>query len=360
MTLTAPVLDNPEISPPPRRGSDFAPLLADLKAAGLLERRTAWYARMIGLNLLFLLGSWAAVVWVGDSWWQLAMAVPVALFTTRASFVGHDAGHQQIGRSARTHRVLALLHGNLLMGMSCGWWNAKHNKHHANPNHLEKDPDVSVGVLVWDADQTAGRTGLMGWLTRHQARLFFPLLLLEGLNLKVTGLMALKERTPRERLVEGSVLAVHYAVYLSVLSIAMSPVKALVFVLVTHALLGLHLGMAFAPNHKGMPAPEPGVKWDHLRRQVLTSRNVAGGPVTDWMLGGLNYQVEHHLVPNMPRVNLRRAQPIVRAHCDRLGVPYLETSLVQSYRQALGHMHDVGASLRAERTGRGEPTGQAS
>jgi hypothetical protein len=40
MTLTAPTLDNPEISPP-RRGSDFAPLLADLKAAGLLERRTA-------------------------------------------------------------------------------------------------------------------------------------------------------------------------------------------------------------------------------------------------------------------------------------------------------------------------------
>ncbi|MYV99720.1 acyl-CoA desaturase [Streptomyces sp. SID3343] len=348
MTITAPLLDTPEV-PRQQRGSDFAPLLAELKAAGLLERRTAWYTRMIGLNLVFLLASWAAVWSVGDSWWQLALAIPVALFTTRASFVGHDAGHQQIARKAGTHRALSLVHGNLLMGMSTGWWNAKHNKHHANPNHLDKDPDVGVGVLVWDEGQTAGRTGFMGWLTRNQARLFFPLLLLEGLNLKVNGLMDLKNRTPRERLVEGTVLAVHYALYFSVLLIAMSPVKALVFVFVTHALLGLHLGMAFAPNHKGMPMPDPNVKWDHLRRQVLTSRNVKGGPVTDWMLGGLNYQIEHHLVPSMPRVNLRAAQPIVRAHCERLGVDYLETSLVGSYRQALGHMHAVGAPMRAER-----------
>ncbi|WP_406288405.1 fatty acid desaturase family protein [Embleya sp. NBC_00896] len=355
MTMTAPILDTPDLSPP-RRGSDFAPLLADLKDAGLLERRTGWYARMIGLNLILLLGSWAAVWWAGNTWWQLALAVPVALFTARASFVGHDAGHQQIARKARTHRALSLLHGNVLMGMSCGWWNAKHNKHHANPNHLEKDPDVSVGVLVWDVDQTADRTGFMGWLTRHQARLFFPLLLLEGLNLKVNGLMALKDRTPRERLEEGAALAVHYAAYLSVLLLTMSPLKALAFVFVSHALLGLHLGMAFAPNHKGMPMPEPGVKWDHLRRQVLTSRNVKGGAITDWMLGGLNYQIEHHLVPNLPRVNLREAQPIVRAHCERLGVAYLETSLVDSYRQALGHMHAVGAPLRARRGGESVPT----
>lgn len=194
-----------------------------------------------------------------------------------------------------------------------------------------------------DADQTGRRRGLPGWLTRHQARLFFPLLLLEGLNLKVNGIVDLRNRTRRERLVEGSLMALHFAAYASLLLIAMSPAKALVFLLVHHALVGLHLGAAFAPNHKGMPMPEPGVPWDHLRRQVLTSRNVRGGPVTDWMLGGLNYQIEHHLVPSMPRGNLRKAQPIVRAHCARLGVAYAETGLIESYRQALRHMHAVGA-----------------
>ena len=82
------------------------------------------------------------------------------------------------------------------------------------------------------------------------------------------------------------------------------------------------------------------------RRQVLTSRNVRGNPVTDFMLGGLNYQIEHHLMPGLPRPHLRLAQPLVRAHCARLGVPYTETGLLASYRQALSHMHDVGAPLR--------------
>ena len=51
---------------------------------------------------------------------------------------------------------------------------------------------------------------------------------------------------------------------------------------------------------------------DPLLRQVLTSRNIRGGPFTDAALGGLNYQIEHHLFPSMPRANLRRAQPVVQ------------------------------------------------
>lgn len=347
--------DRPPAPPTERAASDFAPLLADLKATGLMDRRHGYYFRVVAVNLLLFAATWAAVLWLGNTWWQVLLAVPVALFSARATFVGHDAGHRQIGAGHRTHRAMSLLHGNLMNGMSAGWWNTKHNKHHANPNHRDKDPDVAVGVLVWDAGQTGGRRGLAGWLTRHQARLFFPLLLLEGLNLKVNGIVDLRNRTRRERLVEGSLMALHFAAYASLLLIAMSPAKALVFLLVHHALVGLHLGAAFAPNHKGMPMPEPGVPWDHLRRQVLTSRNVRGGPVTDWMLGGLNYQIEHHLVPSMPRGNLRKAQPIVRAHCARLGVAYAETGLIESYRQALRHMHAVGAPLRAARRDRRHP-----
>ena len=119
------------------------------------------------------------------------------------------------------------------------------------------------------------------------------------------------------------------------------------FAALHHALLGLHLGCAFAPNHKGMEMPDPeGPRLGHLDRQVLTSRNVRGGPVTDWFLGGLNYQIDHHLFPSMARPNLRAAQPLIRAHCAALGLPYTETGLVESYRQGLRHMHEVGAGLR--------------
>ena len=61
------------------------------------------------------------------------------------------------------------------------------------------------------------------------------------------------------------------------------------------------MGCSFAPNHKGMPTIAPEEELDFLRRQVLTSRNVRGGLLTDFALGGLNYQIEHHLFPSMPR-----------------------------------------------------------
>lgn len=85
-----------------------------------------------------------------------------------------------------------------------------------------------------------------------------------------------------------------------------------------------------------------GDRSDFLRRQVLTSRNVRGHRLTDFMLGGLNYQIEHHLFPCMPRSNLRRAQPIVESFCRRHGLAYCQTGLFDSYARALRHLHAVG------------------
>jgi len=124
--------------------------------------------------------------------------------------------------------------------------------------------------------------------------------------------------------------------------LVLSPLKAVVFVAIHQGLLGLYLGSVFAPNHKGMPILSNNDDSDFLRRQVLTARNVHGGWLTDLVLGGLNYQIEHHLFPNMPRPSLRRAQPAVRAYCLNHGLPYAETSLLDSYRQALRHLHTVG------------------
>lgn len=339
-------------SAPPEGGSDFSPLLRQAREQELLHRRPGWYLAGITVNTLALLALVAGVLWVGDSWWTLLLAPPFALWWTRTAFYGHDAGHSQIATGRKANRWLGLLHGNLALGMSYTWWTDKHNRHHANPNHTDKDPDVGAGVLVWTERQAERRTGFGRWLTRNQARLFFPLLLLEGVALKVasvqevTSARALRRR-PAACALEGALLAAHHLGYLTLLLTAMSPGKALVFALTQHALFGLHLGCAFAPNHKGMEMPDPdGDRWDHLRRQVLTSRNVRGGMLTDWFLGGLNYQIEHHLFPSMPRPHLRLVQPLVRHHCRSLGVPYTETGLLDSYRQALSHMHQVGAPLR--------------
>ncbi|MER5405986.1 acyl-CoA desaturase [Streptomyces sp. NPDC002769] len=330
-------------------GSGFAPLLRVVRNQGLLERRRGWYALTITVNALFLAAIVTGVILLGNTWWTTLLAAPLAVFSARTAFIGHDAGHSQITADRTTGRVIGLIHGNLLLGMSYGWWNDKHNRHHANPNHIDKDPDVVADVLVFTGEQAKERAGFRRWLTRNQAWLFFPLTLLEGVALKVHGFRDLRRQTPRERAVEALLLVTHVVAYATLLLTSMSLGKALAFAALHQALFGLHLGMAFAPNHKGMEMPDPdGERWGHLQRQVLTSRNIRGAVLTDWFLGGLNYQIEHHLFPSMPRPHLRRAQPLVRAHCRELGIPYAETGLVDSYRQALRHMYEVGEPLRAE------------
>ncbi|MFB7593335.1 fatty acid desaturase family protein [Streptomyces sp. NPDC056160] len=329
--------------------SEFAPLLRTAKGQELLERRHAWYARVITGNALALAAVVAGLFLIGDSWWALLLAVPFAVLFARTAFIGHDAGHAQITGDKAVSRVIGLVHGNLLLGLSFSWWNAKHNRHHANPNHRDKDPDVAADVLVFTGEQAGVRQGFRRWLTRNQAWLFFPLTLLEGIALKVHGFKDLRRQSPRERALEGALLVAHVVAYTALLLAVLSPGKALAFAALHQALFGLHLGLAFAPNHKGMEMPDPdGDRWGHLRRQVLTSRNIRGGVLTDWFLGGLNYQIEHHLFPSMPRPHLRLAQPLVRAHCRELGIPYAETGLVDSYRQALRHLYEVGEPLRAE------------
>lgn len=335
----------------PTRGSDFSPLLREIKSAGLLERRTAAYAMAIGINVALMGITWAGIAVIGASWWVLLLAIPLGIFTTRAAFFGHDAGHQQIACSRKLHDWIGMLHGNLLLGMSYAWWNDKHNRHHANPNHTDKDPDVGEGILVWTMEQAEGREGLFGWLTRNQARIFFPLLTLEGFNLKVSSIRFLLERRRTER-TELGLMAAHLGLYFGALFVIMSPGQAVLFALIHHMVFGLHLGSVFAPNHKGMEMPDDDTNWGHLDKQVLTSRNVNGGVVTDWMMGGLNYQIEHHLFPSMPRANLRFAQPIVRSYCESIEMPYISTTLIDSYRMGLTHMHEVGAELRNERAAR--------
>jgi fatty acid desaturase len=126
-------------------------------------------------------------------------------------------------------------------------------------------------------------------------------------------------------------------------------VKAVAFIAIQQGLFGLYLGISFAPNHKGMPILDAADQSGFLRRQVLTSRNVKGSWLTDLALGGLNYQIEHHLFPSMPRANLRRAQPIVRDYCRQLALPYCEASFIGSYAQVLWHLDSVGRNARPAR-----------
>ena len=180
----------------------------------------------------------------------------------------------------------------------------------------------------------------------NQAWLFFALAAFQALNMHVRAIEHVIVDTPRHRVWEALALTA-YIGFTVILLVQLGWPLALGYFAISQATSGIYNGMVFAPNHKGMPVFAAGTELDFLSGQVLTSRNVRGHPLTDLFYGGLNYQIEHHLFPTMPRNNLHRAQPIVRAFCAEAGLSYGETGPLGSMRAILGHLHAVSAPLRA-------------
>jgi fatty acid desaturase len=312
---------------------------------GLLDRRPGYYWTKIALTIFALFAGWALFVIVGNSWAALAVAPLLGVMFTHLGFIGHDAGHNQVFCTRRRNRLLGLTVGNVLIGLSFGWWVPKHNAHHAHPNEVGRDPDIGEGGALPSADAR----GLELWLARWQAPLFFPLMLLRSSGMHVLGIQRLARRRDRASAVEASLIVLHAALYLSVVFWALSPLKALAFIAVQQGVFSVYLGISFAPNHKGMPIIESATAAGFARRQVVTARNISGGRFTTFMLGGLNYQIEHHLFPSMPRPNLRRVQGLVRDFCVATDLGYSEESFVESFRQIVQHFSEAGAAIAISR-----------
>ncbi len=332
-------------SPRVRQVSSYTELTARVRDAGLLGRQHRYYWTLVAALAAVMGGVVVAFAMLRDSWWQLVVAVVMAVVLAQLGFLGHDAAHRQVFRSARWNIWSARIVSTVGVGLSYGWWTHKHNRHHSGPNQEGRDPDIGPGALAFTPAiaRTRTQSPFPRWFVRHQGLLFFPLLCFEGIALHVAGIRTLIERRDLEhRLLEGALVILRLGGYLAVLFLLLPPSKAIAFLGVQLAVFGVLLGGAFAPNHKGMPIVPKDARVDFLQRQVLMSRNVRGGRALDLAMGGLNYQIEHHLFPSMPRPNLRRARPIVQAFCREHDITYTEMSLVASYGTVVRYLNAVG------------------
>ncbi|GAB3799053.1 acyl-CoA desaturase [Humibacter antri] len=324
--------------------NEYTALARAIQESGLMRRRYGYYwTKLVGVPITLAVCV-AVFLIVGNTWWQMAVAALFAVVLTQIAFLGHDAAHRQIFRSGKWNDWVSLILGGLFIGMSYGWWQHKHTRHHANPNREGSDPDIELPVVSFTPEQAARpRPWPLRWLMSHQGLFFFPILTLEGISLHASSVRRAfgGERLPH-RPVEISFLTVRILAYLGLVFVFLSPDKAAAFLGVQLGLFGFYMGMSFAPNHKGMPIVPKSMKLDFLRRQVMMSRNIRGNRVLDVAMGGLNYQIEHHLFPSMPRPHLRHAAPIVHGYCTDHGVPYLETGLVQSYGIVFRYINRVG------------------
>ena len=325
--------------------TEYSALLRTVRDQGLLKRRTGFYALMFSGITLALIGAAAGFVLLGDSWYQLLIAAALGVILTQFAFLAHEASHRQVFESGKANDRAARIVANLVVGISYSWWMTKHSRHHANPNVLGKDPDIARDVISFTDEDAARATGLYGWFTRRQGFLFFPILIFEGINLHIHGLRTVFGRGKVDkRWVEMGMLLPRLAIYVALIFVMLPVGMAFAFLGVQLAVFGVYMGASFAPNHKGMPLLPHDSKVDFLRRQVLTSRNIRGNRVMDSFMGGLNYQIEHHLFPNMPRPHLKHAQKLAKAYCVEHSIPYTETSLVQSYGIVIRYLNRVGLS----------------
>jgi fatty acid desaturase len=327
----------------------YGVLKARVRDAGLLNPQGRYY----GIKMAYTLAMFAAglvLLFVLDGWLRLLVAPYLAFVCAQLGFLAHDFGHKQVFRSSRVNNWVGMLMANLLVGMSLGWWNDKHNAHHANPNHDGMDPDITIPFMAFSEEQALRKTGLARFFTAYQAFLFFPALTFTTYSMQISSVIFMIRRRYRWHLPDTAMLWAHFVLYYVGLPLLLGPWLGLAFILVHRGLLGLFIGAVFAPNHKGMlVVGENDEQMDFLRKQVLTARSVRSTPLIDFLYGGLNHQAAHHLFPGMPRNKLRDAAEMTRRFCAEHDVSYHVTGVRQSFVEILQCLHETSAPLRRRR-----------
>ena len=158
--------------------------MATIREAGLLRRRRGFYIVTFAVITLVMAAAWVGVVMLAGTWYTLILAAAMGILFTQYAFLAHEASHRQVFESGKANDLAGRVLADLFVGISYSWWMNKHSKHHANPNTQGKDPDIEPDFIVFQKEHAAEVTGRFGkFFTRRQGWLFFPALLLEGLNL---------------------------------------------------------------------------------------------------------------------------------------------------------------------------------
>jgi fatty acid desaturase len=328
--------------------NEYAELKQLVKQRGLLEKQTSYYAYKAPLTLgLLALGLILFLVLPNNFWLKLLDAIYLAFAFTQVALIGHDAGHRQIFRATWQNDALGLI-DSLLVGMSYSWWINKHNRHHSHPNEVDADPDIDIPLISFTEGQAQKKQTIGRFVTKYQAYFYIPMFTLLPFTMRFAGFQFLLRKKGRHLLIEATFMVMSLMLYFAFLLTRLPVWQAVLFFFFQQMLFGLYLGSIFASNHKGMLILERESQIDFLRKQVLTSRDVKGNPFTDFWYGGLNYQIEHHLFPNMARNKLKEAQVIVKSFCNARSIPYCETTVFQSFCEVHQFLHSIGAPMRGK------------
>lgn len=324
--------------------NQYAELKHLVKQQGLLEKQPIYYTFKIVFTLSLLILGLVLILVVKNFWLLIPDAIFMAFVSTQIAFLGHDAAHQQITQTSRKNHIIGLM-DSLLVGISYSWWANKHNRHHSHPNQESLDPDIEIPFISFTEEQARSRQNFARFVTKYQAYCYIPMYTLLPFTMRLVSIQFLVRKKGANLLIEGSLILIGIFLYLSLLISQLGIWKALLFLAIHQAFFGLSLGLVFVSNHTGMPILEKEEQLDFLSRQVLTARNIRGNPLIDFWYGGLNYQIEHHLFPKMPRNKLKEAQLVVKSFCQKHSIAYCETNFLETYRDIHQYFQRIAAEV---------------
>ncbi|KDO15957.1 hypothetical protein SPRG_18514, partial [Saprolegnia parasitica CBS 223.65] len=225
---------------------------------------------------------------------------------------------------------------------------------HATPEiAFHGDPDIdTMPILAWSLKmaQHAVDSPVGLFFMRYQAYLYFPILLFARISWVIQSAMyAFYNIGPggtfdkvQYPLLERAGLLLYYGWNLGLVYAAnMSLLQALSFLFVSQASCGLFLAMVFSVGHNGMEVFDKDSKPDFWKLQVLSTRNVTSSVWIDWFMGGLNYQIDHHLFPMVPRHNLPALNVLVKSLCKQYDIPYHETGFIAGMAEVVVHLERI-------------------
>ena len=279
-------------------------------------------------------------------------AVAMGFFFQQLAFVGHDAGHHQITHDQKTDETIGLFVGNLLSGISIGWWKRSHNAHHVVTNSVTCDPDIQhlpvfaitdkffKPVISLYHNKTFSFDRISCFFVSNQHLLYYVIMGVARFNLYVQSFLHVFHMPDgKKRKLEIATILIYWLWFSLLLSQIPSFAGILTFLFISHFVSGLlhvqitlsHFSMA---TYHGLPSGT--YKTDSFfLSQMETTLNVSCSPYMDFFHGGLQFQIEHHLFPRASRPYLRTLSSKIQKLCKEQGVEYYSLSFYDANKEVI-------------------------
>uniref|UniRef100_A0A9J7Y3T5 Fatty acid desaturase 2 n=2 Tax=Cyprinus carpio TaxID=7962 RepID=A0A9J7Y3T5_CYPCA len=296
------------------------------KNGALVEDFRALRERLEAIALMLL---W----YFGTGWINTAIvSVILATAQSQAGWLQHDFGHLSVFKNSRWDHLLHKFVIGHLKGASAGWWNHRHFQHHAKPNIFKKDPDVNMlnAFVVGNVQPVEyGVKKIKTLPYNHQHKYFFfigpPLLIPVYFQFQI-----IQNMITHGLWVDLMWCISYYVRYFLCYTQFYSVLWAVLLFNIVRFMESHWFVWVTQMSHIPMDIDyEKHQDW--LNMQLDATCNIEQSFFNDWFSGHLNFQIEHHLFPTMPRHNYWRAAPRVRALCDKYGVKYQEKGLYEAF-----------------------------